>query len=156
MLLLATLALAPCTSFGDFERADEAFIAGDYVTAAKLFRPLAEQGDAYAQYNLGKMYVIGGQGVPEDDKEAVKWYRLAAEQGVASAQYNLGNMYRTGRGVLRDSVQAYVWFNIAGANGYKDANDLKSKLKLTQASIEKAQALSRKMVEENPKLLGAE
>ena len=40
-----------------------------------------------------------GEGVPENDAEAVKWYRLAAEQGGARAQSNLGFMYETGRGV---------------------------------------------------------
>ena len=49
----------------------------DYKTAYKLWLPLAEQGDAKAQYNLGQMY-YEGQGVPQGHKEAVKWYRLAA------------------------------------------------------------------------------
>ena len=90
----------------------------------------------------------------EDDKEAARWYRRAAEQGLVTAQYNLGVMYYEGTGVLEDSIQAYAWFNIAAANGYKDANEAKAELNLTQASIEKAQARSRKMVEENPRLLG--
>ena len=51
----------------------------------------AELGDAGAQGNLGWMYATG-EGVPQDDAEAVRWYRLAAEQGYASAQYNLGFM----------------------------------------------------------------
>ncbi len=34
----------------------------------------AEQGDVDAQYNLGVMYAYG-DGVPEDDAEAVRWYR---------------------------------------------------------------------------------
>ena len=44
----------------------------------------AEQGDAETQYNLGLAYARG-QGVPQDDQEAVRWYRLAADQGVAAA-----------------------------------------------------------------------
>ena len=59
-------------------------------------RARAEQGDAEAQNNLGVMYATG-EGVPEDDAEAVRWYRLAAEQGYAVAQFNLGNMYEIGR-----------------------------------------------------------
>ena len=39
-----------------------------------------------------------GEGVPEDDAEAVRWYRLAADQGHADAQYNLGWMYDRRRG----------------------------------------------------------
>ena len=47
-------------------------------------RRLAEQGDAKAQFNLGVIY-DNGEGVPEDDAEAVKWFRMAAEQ-IARAQ----------------------------------------------------------------------
>ena len=57
----------------------------DHETAYKLFLPLAEQGNADAQSNLGLMYE-SGRGVPQDYKEAIKWYRLAADQGFARAQ----------------------------------------------------------------------
>ena len=50
------------------------------------------KGYADAQSNLGIMY-DNGNGVPENDAEAVKWYRKAADQGNAKAQYNLGVMY---------------------------------------------------------------
>ena len=56
---------------------------------------LAERGLAFAQVNLGLMY-DNGEGVTENDAEAVRWYRLAAEQGYASGQYNLGLMYDLG------------------------------------------------------------
>ncbi len=59
---------------------------------------LAEQGSAKAQFNLGLMYA-DGEGVSQNDAEAVNWYRKAAEQGLADAQYNLGVMYDNGRGV---------------------------------------------------------
>lgn len=61
-----------------------AYNAGDYATALGEWMPLAEQGDATAQNNLGVMYEYG-LGVPKDDAEAVKWYRMAAEQGNALA-----------------------------------------------------------------------
>ena len=57
------------------------------------YREAAEQGNAYAQCNLGWMYG-NGRGVAQDDEQAVFWYREAAEQGHADAQYNLGWMYR--------------------------------------------------------------
>ncbi len=98
---------------------DEGVIAherGDYETALKEFRPLAEQGSTSAQSNLGTMYE-NGYGVPQDYAEAVKWYRKAAEQGYASAQTNLGTMYAKGHGVTQDYVQAHMWFNLAAAQG---------------------------------------
>ena len=58
-------------------------------------------GICKAQNNLGVMY-RHGEGVPQDDKEAVKWYTKAAEQGEAKAQNNLGVMYR--HGVPQDGV----------------------------------------------------
>ena len=68
-------------------------------------RTRAEQGDAVAQTNLGNMYA-DGEGVPEDDTEAVRWFRLAADQGDTQAQYSLALMYGNGRGVAQDDVQA--------------------------------------------------
>ena len=77
---------------------------------------LAEEGNAEAQYYLGIMYA-NGEGVPEDDAEAVKWYRLAADQGDADAQYNLGNMYNTGEGVLKNYAEAVKWYRLAADQG---------------------------------------
>ncbi len=71
---------------------------GDYATALREFRPLAEQDHAGAQSYLGFMYA-DGRGVSQDDAEAVTWYRKAAEQGNAEAQFNLGIMYYNGHGV---------------------------------------------------------
>ena len=73
-----------------FIDAAEALEREDYETAYKLFLPLAEQGDADAQFNLGVMY-YGGEGVPQDYAEAIKLWKLAAEQGDEEAQYNLDN-----------------------------------------------------------------
>ena len=58
-----------------------------------------------------------GEGVPENDVEAVKLYRLAAEQGYAPAQNNLGVMYEKGEGVPENDVKAYVWYSVAAAQG---------------------------------------
>ena len=66
----------------DYDAGLKAFQAGDFQTALKEWNPLADQGHAGAQYNLGIMYA-NGYGVPEDDAEAVRWYRLAADQGHA-------------------------------------------------------------------------
>ncbi len=89
-----------------------AYKRGDYATALREFRPLAERGDAKAQYGLGVMY-LNGQGVPQDSAEVVKWHRKAAEQGYAKAQYNLGFMYINGLGVPRDYAEAAKWYRKA-------------------------------------------
>ena len=105
----------------------EATKRGDYQTAFKLWLPLAEQGDASAQFNLGMMY-DNGQGVKQDDVEAVKWYRQAAEQGYAKAQYNLGVKYYQGEGVRQDKGQAKEWFGKACDNGYQKGCEVYGKL----------------------------
>src|SRR5208283_4132294 len=63
----------------------------------------AESGDAVSQINLGKMYE-NGQGVSQDQTEAVKWYRKAAVQGDDVAQFNLGIMYDNGYGATKDET----------------------------------------------------
>ena len=82
---------SPTPSSADFQKGLDAAQKGDFATALREWKPLAEQGVAFAQYNLGVMYA-NGQGVPQNYKTAVKWYRLAAKQGLAGAQYYLGVM----------------------------------------------------------------
>ena len=77
----------------------------------------AEQGDADAQYKLGGMY-DRGEGVGEDDQQAVLWYRKAAEQGHAGAQNNLAVMYARGEGIAKDARQAVLWYRKAAEQGH--------------------------------------
>ena len=94
-VLLVLVLLWPVTVLAGLEEGLAAYQRGDFATAMREWRPLAEVGDANAQFNLGAMYA-NGEGVSKDDAEAVKWYRLAAAQGHAKAQYILGVMYVTG------------------------------------------------------------
>ena len=96
----------------DYDAGLKAAQAGDFQTALKEWKPLADQGHADAQHNLGWMYA-SGEGVPEDDAEAVRWYRLAADQGHAGAQHNLGLMYDNGEGVPEDDAEAVRWYRLA-------------------------------------------
>ena len=91
-------------------------------TAAEVAatRQRAEQGDAFAQYNLGIMHRTG-QGVPQDAVEALKWLNLAADQGAASAQSSLGDMYSLGEGVPEDDVEGARWYRLAADQGWAGA-----------------------------------
>ena len=151
LLILPVLLLFSVSHlFADFQKGLDAYNNGDYATALNEWRPLAEQGNADAQFNLGQMYA-NGRGVPEDDREAVKWYTLAAEQGDASAQNNLGLMYYFGDGVPEDDVYAYMWFNIASSLGNENATENKQRVaeNMTRSQIAEAQALSRKCLNSN-------
>ena len=103
----------------DFQKGLTAYYSGDYATALREFKPLAEQGNASAQTNLGQMYRYG-QGVPQNYKTAVKWYTLASEQGDADAQSNLGWMYNKGQGVRQDYETAVKWYSLAAEQGNAD------------------------------------
>ena len=98
--------------FADWEAGVDAYQAGDYKTALKEFRPLAEQGLADAQFNLALMYEHG-EGVVQDYKKALKWYRLAAEQGDATAWHQLGVMHHYGWGVKTNYKEALRFYRLA-------------------------------------------
>ncbi|MBV5339892.1 MAG: sel1 repeat family protein [Deltaproteobacteria bacterium] len=71
------------------------------------FSIMAELGHVGAQFELGCMYA-NGQGVPQNDAEAVKWFRLAAEQGHAEAQFELACLYTTNRpGLSQENSEVY-------------------------------------------------
>src|SRR5437899_4160846 len=110
--LMATFIAVGTTMAGPFEDGIAAHKRGDYVTALRLLRPLAEQGNASAQLRLGAMSE-SGQGVPQDYVEALKWFRKAADQGNGDAQFNLGLLYEKGKGVAQDKTEALRWFRKA-------------------------------------------
>jgi TPR repeat protein len=114
--LVIPLWLWPVSLLADFQAGMDAYDQNDYATAYREWLPLAEQGNAGAQFNLGWMY-YQGKGVPEDRPEAAKWYRLAAEQGNAGAQFNVGRMYDNGEGVPLDYAEAVKRFRLAAKQG---------------------------------------
>jgi hypothetical protein len=111
-------------------------------------RTLAETGQADAQAVLGYRFLTGN-GVIKDYDEAVKWFRKAADQGNGVAQCDLGFCYANGFGVPKDycdgCVQAYMWYNLAAAQGQPEsANNLALlEKKMTPGQIAEAQRLSR-------------
>ena len=114
-LVLSFVCLA-VPAWADFQAGMDATNREDYATALSEWRPLAEQGDALAQYNLGVLY-RKGRGVPQDDVQARQWYEKAAAQGQAKAQFNLGTLYFNGAGVPKDYRQALRWFRLAADQG---------------------------------------
>jgi hypothetical protein len=129
---------------GPFEDATAAYGRGDFTTALRLLRSLADQGDTEAQNALAVMYEKG-EGVAQDFATALMWYRKAADQGDAEAQLNLGNLYVNGQGVPRDYVMAHMWFDLAAAAGIEDASRDRDVIarRMTSAQIEEAQKIAR-------------
>jgi len=117
----------------------------DAETAA-WYRRAADQGHALAQFNLANMYACG-RGVMLDDAEAARWYRQSANLGDAGAQFQMGkrcqrhglDASKTDAGDAR--IEAYKWFRLASAQGYKDseAHLERVNLMLTREELDEGQ-----------------
>jgi TPR repeat protein len=149
MTLIVAAAVVLLISTGDFVEAASfrqgvsAFNRQDYVSASRVFIPLAEQGDPAAQTYLGFLFETG-RGVPMNYTEAAMWYRRAAEQGDSRAQYSLGLLYDKGQGVPRDIVEASKWLNLATAAAPIRAREARTRIrdavttKMTRGEIAQA------------------
>jgi Sel1 repeat-containing protein len=116
-ILLAISAILCCSAaVAGLTEGYEALIRNDYATAIKEYRPLAERGNAEAQYRIGRMYEFG-KGYPQDKAQGIAWIRKAAAQNHADAQQELGFIYATGDGVKQDDVLAVGWFRKAANHG---------------------------------------
>src|SRR5690349_1425446 len=114
--LFAMLALANPAWADPSNDALDAARRGDYATAIRIWRPLAAQGLAIAQHNMGVLY-DNGNGVEQDAAQAARLWRLAADQGYGPSQTNLGVAYALGRGVAQDEREALRLFRLAAAQG---------------------------------------
>ena len=121
-VIMCVALFAGLPAFADWDKGVEAHKKGDYETALREWKPLAEQGDASAQNNLGAMYE-NGEGVSQNYQKALKWYRLSAEQGHAVAQQGLAGIYHWGRGVPEDYKKAAKWYILAAQQGEKKAQN---------------------------------
>ena len=119
LLALSLTLSAPQVSADTFDDADNALERGDFDTAAKIFKELAEQGDP-------------------------------------DAQTNLGFMYENGQGVLQDNIKAHMWYNLATANGYKNAGEWRDKRAalMTATDIATARAMARECMNSGYKNCG--
>ena len=88
------------------------------------YRKAAEQGDADAQYNLGRCYYYG-EGLEKDISQSIYWYCESAEQGytTAQSQCNLGVCYQNGEGISKDFHQAVFWYRKAAEQGHANAQN---------------------------------
>jgi hypothetical protein len=118
LVLAAWLACA--TAQADFNAGLQALARRDFAAAKDAFKPLAEQGDAAAQINLGNLY-MKGLGVEQSYPLALRWYQKAAEQGERIAQSKLGILYYHGLGTAANPAEAAHWFRKAADQGVAGA-----------------------------------
>ena len=118
--LILILGLVAPAGAAELDEAVAAAHRGDYATALRALSPLAEKGDARAQFDIGFMHAFGW-GVPRHPAEAITWYRKAADQGLPVAQHFLGIAYLNGEGVPPVDAEAARWFGRAAAQGFAQA-----------------------------------
>jgi len=135
------------------------YTLGDLSSATfslQRWLPVAEQGDAEAQYYVARIYANGMSEVPVDYAVAANWYGRAAKQGYSSAQTELGYLYEKGLGVKQDLKLAldlqrqgaglgeeldYAW-KIAATkeNADRQIADLSAQLEASNATLESLRA----------------
>jgi hypothetical protein len=115
---LASTAFAVGAWAQSYDDGMRAYDAGNFAKALEIWGPVAENGDAVAQYSLGKLLENGGAGVPRNLVAAAKWYQRSASQGIPAAQNNLGLMYAQGRGVPEDVARAAKFWHDASAKDH--------------------------------------
>ncbi len=121
LLLAAFMTIAPLASAGeDYDAGKRAYLTGDYAEALRIWQPLADDGNKFAQFSLGSLY-FEGAGVEKSYTESSRWFQLAAEQGYAPAQFNLGNAYKHGNGVEQDDGKAAEWWRKAAEQEFAPA-----------------------------------
>ena len=101
---------------GDLGSGMTMFEQGRFEAAEAELEPLAEAGDARAQYILGVIFQNGLSG-KQYPGSAVAWFRKAASQGYVEAQMELGRMYRDGDGVAQDPEEMIKWYKLAAEQG---------------------------------------
>jgi hypothetical protein len=121
--IVLTLAISLSSTVGlgaDLEKGLAAYSVGEYETSLAECQPLADDGNATAQFCVGRLYA-NGFGVAMNDDLALQWYGLAAEQGHSEAQFNLGLMHANGWGVEMNDQEAAKWYRLAAEQGLVEA-----------------------------------
>jgi uncharacterized protein len=118
--LVLAVGLLGSVAAGPYEDGTAAARLGDYDTAMRLIRPLADQGDSSAQTFLGHLFWVV---IPPDYAAAASWYSKAADQGHAFAQDRLGFQYANGLGVTQDQAAAASWYRKAADQGHSGAQE---------------------------------
>jgi TPR repeat protein len=122
--------------------------AQDFAQAAEWYRKSAGQNHALAQFNLGVM-CANGQGMARDHAQSVVWFGKAARQGDAGAQFNLGkSCHRASfggalEGAPESRIEAYKWYRLAAAQGYKGSDAAGTTLVLSMTREDVADANRR-------------
>jgi len=136
----------------DFEEGLNAIHETNYEKALEKLMPLAETGHPAAQYNIGVMHEWGN-GMPQNNANALKWYKRSAERFHKDAQNNLGALYSKGEGTEQNFLEALKWFIISAENG-SEAGQKNIRIvekRMSYEQISQAQKLANDWIKKNRK-----
>ncbi|MDY0874276.1 tetratricopeptide repeat protein [Dongia rigui] len=132
-----------------------AFEQGNYQEALTIFKSQAEAGNTNMQVLVGNMYDYG-QGVPQDDVQALQWYLMAASKGDIKGQYQAANLYFSSPTVPKNNIEAYRWASLAAKGPAGDRTAIWSQQMLsvltanmTEDEIDEAKSLAKKPLQTN-------
>ena len=117
-LSLSLAATVP--AYAGIDDAVNAYNAGQYDVARDEFESLAADGNGEAAFYLGRMYQFG-DGVPENQSQALTWFRNSADLGYADGYFVSGQMYEKGLGTPQDYDRAFASYQAASDMGHMDA-----------------------------------
>ena len=145
------LAMASMECVAGFDEGVNSYEAQDYQSALREFLPLANGGNASAQFYLGLMY-YSGAGVPQNYSQAAVWYRKAADQGHSESLSHLGMGYEFGQFSAKNLVLAHIFYNLAAVSGDEKSRENRDRVtqQLTSAQLSEAQELASKWVQGKP------
>jgi TPR repeat protein len=121
LLFLSAATAFNTAAASSLDDAVDAMRSGDFAEAYCIMRPLADDGDADAQYNIGWMY-MNGYGLRVNDSLALEWWQKAADQGHSDASFSIGMLYSLGDGeISKDDDKAIDNYLVAAIDGHEDA-----------------------------------
>jgi uncharacterized protein len=137
---------------GPLDDGNAAMHRKDFAAALELLGPLARDGNAIAQFNLGFLF-DEGLGVPQNHMRAFNWYLKAANQGLIQAQYVVSYYYRRGRGMQQNTVEALMWIDLAASGGlpHADIELQEQEDQMTRAAIAEGQRQAARWLANHPR-----
>ncbi|MFZ1219184.1 MAG: tetratricopeptide repeat protein [Chthoniobacterales bacterium] len=148
LALFFSAVLLTSSGAGPLEDGTQAFEKNDWIPAMILLQPLADRGNARAQFMVGAMH-FRGWGVAEDFEAGLAWIRKAADQGDAEAQSLLGDAYLEGRGTKLDHAEAMKWFLKAADQGDSSAQRSIAEMYAKGLGVAKSQAKAKTWYEKS-------
>ena len=121
LLLTAVLFISTNSHAQGLKAGMAAWAKNDFETAISHLQPLADSGNADAQFAIGRMHAVGS-GFRKSSLAAITWLGMAARQGHIPAQTALAKKYLSGtNGLPQNFVAAVKWFRKAANHGVAEA-----------------------------------